>query len=386
MKAGRNDPCPCGSGEKYKKRCLTKDSLPIPQEVIDYFTKVRAKQEFYKRAGIHINYVNPVDFKGKRVWALGSTVYPNFPKNTTFHEFLIEILKNTLGYNWLREQAVLSADERHFISICLEKLGEWIERNEKTAQRIEGGGGAWGATPDGYSKTLLLLAFDVCSLIHTHKLPDQLLRRLKSRDHYQGARYEVAIAAIFARLDCDIQFTDENSKNKHCEFIATHRETGASLAVEAKSKHRFGVLHQFGFLPPLQKLLSGRTIRRLLNDALEQNPKDIPFAVFFDVNSPPTPQIPFNDKPWVKDAKSLVAKKLKELPPEEYPLSAAFFTNFSYHYQTESEAQPGEVLSLIVPHPKFPPPNERFFSYLQGALSHYGFVPAIGIDDPAKPT
>jgi hypothetical protein len=25
MKVGRNDPCPCGSGEKYKKCCLQKD-------------------------------------------------------------------------------------------------------------------------------------------------------------------------------------------------------------------------------------------------------------------------------------------------------------------------------------------------------------------------
>src|SRR6266511_2438537 len=25
MRAGRNDPCPCGSGKKYKKCCLTQD-------------------------------------------------------------------------------------------------------------------------------------------------------------------------------------------------------------------------------------------------------------------------------------------------------------------------------------------------------------------------
>lgn len=25
MKAGRNDPCPCGSGKRYKKCCLAKD-------------------------------------------------------------------------------------------------------------------------------------------------------------------------------------------------------------------------------------------------------------------------------------------------------------------------------------------------------------------------
>jgi uncharacterized protein YecA (UPF0149 family) len=26
-KIGRNDPCPCGSGRKYKKCCLGKDDL-----------------------------------------------------------------------------------------------------------------------------------------------------------------------------------------------------------------------------------------------------------------------------------------------------------------------------------------------------------------------
>lgn len=29
-KTGRNDPCPCGSGRKYKKCCLPSDSLPAP--------------------------------------------------------------------------------------------------------------------------------------------------------------------------------------------------------------------------------------------------------------------------------------------------------------------------------------------------------------------
>src|ERR1039457_5988341 len=33
MKAGRNDPCPCGSGKKYKKCCLPKDQLiPIDRK------------------------------------------------------------------------------------------------------------------------------------------------------------------------------------------------------------------------------------------------------------------------------------------------------------------------------------------------------------------
>ncbi|WP_141734779.1 YecA family protein [Oligoflexus tunisiensis] len=34
MKAGRNDPCPCGSGEKYKKCCLVQESAARSDEVL----------------------------------------------------------------------------------------------------------------------------------------------------------------------------------------------------------------------------------------------------------------------------------------------------------------------------------------------------------------
>nr|MBP6869074.1 hypothetical protein [Candidatus Paceibacterota bacterium] len=309
-------------------------------------------------------------------------VYAHVEPNETFHTFMINILKAELGQDWLSTQSALPQADRHFIALCLEKLGEWIQRNQDTAERVSDT--VWGAKPDGYSKSLLLLAFDVCSLIHKQKLPKTLLDRLKTKEHYQGARYEIAIAAIFARLDCDIQFTDETSKSKRCEFVATHRETGSSLAVEAKSKRRQGVLHEVGLLPTLEKLLSARVIRRMFTEALEQNPKDTPFAVFIDVNAPLTPSVSMDSKPWVIDAKALVNKKLKDLSPAEYPLSAAFFTNFSYHYQTESEAEQGEACGIVIPHPKFPPPSPEFFGYLQGALTHYGFVPAIDIDEPVS--
>ena len=55
----RNDPCPCGSGKKYKKCCLNKDTQPVPPEVIKYFQKIRAEHEYLKQVGIHINYVKP---------------------------------------------------------------------------------------------------------------------------------------------------------------------------------------------------------------------------------------------------------------------------------------------------------------------------------------
>jgi len=32
-KIGRNDPCPCGSGKKYKKCCLDSKSVPINKTI-----------------------------------------------------------------------------------------------------------------------------------------------------------------------------------------------------------------------------------------------------------------------------------------------------------------------------------------------------------------
>ena len=33
MKIGRNDPCPCGSGKKYKNCCLRKETMSIPDRI-----------------------------------------------------------------------------------------------------------------------------------------------------------------------------------------------------------------------------------------------------------------------------------------------------------------------------------------------------------------
>jgi len=35
MKIGRNDPCPCGSGKKYKKCCLIKRKQPLNEKIAD---------------------------------------------------------------------------------------------------------------------------------------------------------------------------------------------------------------------------------------------------------------------------------------------------------------------------------------------------------------
>lgn len=379
-RGGRNDPCPCGSGKKYKKCCLkssaTVHEVPkrIPRDVIDSLRKVRHEQEALEEKGIYVNYFRPIIHQGKKVWAVRHTVYLNRPPSETFHEFIIYFLRHSFGEDWWKENT--DTHDKHFIVKCFLHFLDW--RKEHLTRDLQVENALYAAYPDGLSRSLLALAFDIVSLEHTQKLPEQLKNRLKNKDQYQGARYEIAIAAIFARLDCEISFFDEMEKGaKHCEFIAKHRPTGTEIAVEVKSRHRRGVIHMSGSASE-EKLLRG-DVHHLLKEALEQNPGDKPFMIFLDLNSPLTPSVQIQDKPWFKDIWRMMEGYGAPTPESPDPFNAVFFTNYSFHYQTDKEADAGEYLSTIPLYSKHPLPEARFLEMLRRALDNYGNVPNLDV-------
>ncbi len=80
----------------------------------------------------------------------------------------------------------------------------------------------------------------------------------------------------------ELKFADEKGPGKHPEFYAIHRETGQVLAVEAKSKHRAGIL---GFEQNSQpETTSSFKIDRLLFDAVEKDTQS-PLLVFIEINT-----------------------------------------------------------------------------------------------------
>jgi SEC-C motif-containing protein len=140
QRAKRNEPCPCGSGKKYKKCCLDKDlatsreareALPV---VMQKFAESAARQErletaLHDRYGIYINYVKPVQFQGRKVWAIGRRLYPDRPPNESFMEFVVSVLGETLGEEWLQEQEERPEEARHFVRRCYSKHIEWRQRH-----------------------------------------------------------------------------------------------------------------------------------------------------------------------------------------------------------------------------------------------------------------
>ena len=295
----------------YKRCCLDRDRdaeraardlIPgLRQEAQEQMerTSKRLRDEY----GVLINYVAPVEWQGRRVWALGSRVYPDRPATETFHEFLLHVLRGVFGEDWRAAQAALPPDERHFVKRCFEKYEEWTEAL-RTPENQEGEA-RWAAEPSGWVQYLISLAWDAATLIHAADLPDTLVNRLRDPVAFQGARYEVAVAAIYARLDCSIQFLDEDERlrsAKHAEFIATHRPTQTEIAVEAKSRHRAGVLNEDGE-PSEDDPLRGdaRAVRRLFTKALEKAPDGMPFMIFIDINAPLDRDHGGFDSQWRRD-------------------------------------------------------------------------------------
>ena len=113
IKVGRNDPCPCGSGLKYKKCCLNKD-MQGPK---------KTKELYYKKYRIRLK--NKDDIKGiKRAGRLAldtldlveSEIRPGITTdelNTLIHEFTVKnrATPGPLNYRGFPKSACISINE-----------------------------------------------------------------------------------------------------------------------------------------------------------------------------------------------------------------------------------------------------------------------------------
>jgi hypothetical protein len=392
MAPGRNEPCHCGSGKKYKRCHLDADrdaareaaravqeALPALQAQADKAreTERRLREEY----GLYLNFVSPVEWQGRKVWAIGTRVYPNRRPNETFHEFIIDVLKATFGEPWAAEQAELPREEQHFVYRLNEEYAAWTKANldPQTLERE----GVLSGTPNGWVQYFLSLAWDVVSLIHASNLPDHLVARLRDPHEFQGARYEIAIAAIFARLDCEIRFLDEDEQlrgKKHVEFIARHRPTGQEIAVETKSRRREGVLNEPGEPDPDDPLHGDpRAVRRRFMEALEQAPEGMPFMVFIDINAPLEPEAAVLEKEWIEDIRRWMDRLPMPTPENPSAYNALYVTNFAPHYDGNDLARPGEWVAVKPLHTA----NPLLFDLtgmLDAAMNTYHQVPAFAED------
>lgn len=231
-KIGRNNPCPCGalkpngSRKKYKHCCIDKERTPsIPKEVLDELLAKTKPPEPFEKGGFLVgrHFIDEV-FKGKRFRAVGSTVYSR-PLDETFHIFLFRRLSEILGREWFEVEQRKSDTDRH-------PIVHWFDETQKITENASDpklGKKVLSIKFTGNMKALLSVAYDFYSLQHcsANVLP-KLLNRLKDKNQFQGARYEIAVGGLVVRSGFDIKWV--NDKDKHCEFIGVHKVTGEKVA------------------------------------------------------------------------------------------------------------------------------------------------------------
>lgn len=380
---GRNDKCPCGSGRKYKKCHLSQhESLPsliipdafnkeLPREAITHLNYQRLKHEAEKemlaKYGFHLSHIEQ-EFQGKRYRAVFSRLVAR-PMNETFHEFIVDLLKQQTGVEWGNEQLQLPREKRHFIIFCYEEFMKWLKTGLKTDPD-----GRFSGRTNGYAQWFISLAFDVYCLSHVNRLPDVLINRLKNWNEFQGALYEIKIAAIFARLGCEIEFLP---KDKVCraEFLAIHKQSGSEFLVEAKSRQKDGVYHRPGEYDDYRA--NKGDVHHLLNSAMNKETDEKPFLIFIDVNAPLSPpKTPTDDIQWIKDVKKFTYK-FAGTPEKPAKQNFIVYTNFSSHLLKRDASQTTEYVICKESYPRSPLPNDDLLENLEPGLKNYGSVPDL---------
>ena len=376
-KTPRNSRCPCGSGKKYKKCC----GSTTKQDVNEFFD-TPAGRRIVEKAAEMMNPPPPprmvsrpqmqtVAF-GQKIRAVRNAIHFR-PLEETFHDFQLNLLLWTLGKNWFDEQMLKPPGERHILLKWRDERNELLEKHRDPSAPP---GEPVRAPLTGNTKALQVLADDIYQLQHALKTPRKIVERLRNMRQFQGARYEILVASLFARCGFEIEFVDDRTK-KNPEFFAS--KTGERIAVEAKSRHRSGVLHESGKYLVEAEPAQAR-IRALFQEALEQNPGGVPFVVFIDVNLPLTPQTPPLERTWVKEAmQCFVERKSEGLPEQD---SGLILSNIGWHYHRDIGAPPPEFVTVKPEQPTFPLRSETW-TLLERAFNEYGVI--VDEENPPKP-
>lgn len=339
MKIGRNQLCPCGSGNKYKRCCGALETKPtsgtspyprpIPPEVLEEIMKesARRKGERMARVAKHgeVKEIITTEMGEWRFVASGKKiVYSKTWK--VFTDFLNNHLHGLLGLEWGQCQVRLSLEEQH-------PAVQWRTINALAHFGTPPGENGLYKSDTGSANAWIRMAYDLYLVEHNAELQSKLLRRLRGTDKFQGAKFEAAVAAMMLASGYELRYCDEKGPGKQPEFIATHRTTEHILAVEAKSRHRPGVM---GFrkgevaVPPVAFDIDG-----LLWDAVSKDTKE-PLLVFIELNTPMAVDMNSHGDIYNELDRAWKAVQAREWPTGFPAVGVVFYNDASPWYLNES--------------------------------------------------
>jgi hypothetical protein len=310
---------------------------------------------------------------GKRFRVLSNEIYLE-PVSETFHEFLAKLVKWTFGKDWWLQQAAMPLELRH---VVLQWMMAFARNSRRQPLEVETSefGTSFATVGSGPTKALMTFGYDLYCLRAKNRLLGSMIDRLRERQSFQSARYEIAVANILSRAGFNIQLLDEQRlATKHCEFIATAQNGNFHFGVEAKSRVRPGVLHRQGDFAYTE---DSKGLRNLIRTASKQGVADMPFVIFLDVNLPPTSNLNI-DSGWARDVNRIaddMDRRATQPGGKASPYSLLVATNFAYHFGgDEGVAAPLELCAIRPLRASIELPIE-VTNEITRATMHYGHVP-----------
>ncbi|MBU1978399.1 MAG: SEC-C domain-containing protein [Gammaproteobacteria bacterium] len=315
-KIGRNEKCPCGSGKKYK-RCH--GSIVHLEQLHPAIAQMQRRAEAahvqrQRQQGLGKPIISAETSSGHRLVAVKNRLLHSKGWKT-FHDFLSDYIKMALDPEWGNAELAKPPEERHPILNWYQKLCA----HQKTF--ITKQGTVASAPMTGAVAAYMHLAYDLYALDHNAELQKKLVARLRNLDNFEGARYEVFVAAMLIRAGFEIEFENEDDRStSHCEFTATFTKTGRKFSVEAK--HRAGARLRMG---------------RLLTGALAKHAAHLRI-VFIDINLPDDGSEPEGAANMNSAIRKLRAFEGKFINGQPLPSAYLIVTNTPWEHHLDSSS------------------------------------------------
>jgi len=329
-KVGRNEPCPCGSGKKYKK-CHgrndlknTRESFPFNRADIEKMLKQKKAKEIQRtqQQGRGRPIISTL-YQGYRLVFVGNRVYWNKEEKwRTFPSFLDTYLIQVFGEKWGKAELKKDLKERHPVI-------QWHDSVWKERKKVSKQAGELIETPvTGAMFAYLALAYNLyliahnVQLVHGKGLHARLIKRLKDKDSFYPAFYETMVAASFIKAGFQIELENEDDPvSNHAEFTAISPKTKLKYSVEAKHR-QMGKQHT--------------AIRNQLFNALK---KELPHnrVIFINLNVPDNITTGGRLK-WLDDVLRQMRKGENTITINGKPAPPAyvFVTNHPFLYNLDS--------------------------------------------------
>lgn len=343
-KIGRNAPCPCGNGRKFK-HChggllagsrYPSQGLDVSDLKPEFVAKIQEMHAGIQRRkawpqnhGAVLPSVHTTMPDGTRLASAGNTLW-KVATEETWHGFIYDLLRTQLGIEWFQAELSKPEADRHilanwFTEVCARELD--AEQHHFTSWRPDADTGA--------TLAFRSVAYDAFCLMQAMSLTPKLLARLRHPEQFEGARYELWVAATLARAGFELELLNEDDRStRHGELIATHKDTGTKFWVEAKRRTR--QIDQVMNDPERQRA----DVQGLVADAVRK-PASYPRIVFVDVNLPPA-KGGITQATWVRQFRTSLNKLAMQPAYRGREDMAAFVmaTNHPYHYTSHVTPDP----------------------------------------------